>query len=750
MSTRTARRSVAAFCLLAVIAVLGCSTSPEAKESKYLKRGEAFLEKKDFARALLEFRSAAQVTPKDAEPYYQMGLAYLARGEIMNAARAFRRASELNPKHTGAQLKIAEMMASTPDQDLIQQAASRLLGVFGASPDDPEAIDTLAMAEWKLGKPEEAEGRLEEALKKFPAHLASSVELARMKLSRKDWNGAEAVLKKAVADAPQSSPAALALGELYAFSQQPEKAEAELKRAVQLDPKSGPALVALGGIQASLKKMDDAEQTYKRVSTLPEPSYKPLYAMFLYRSGKREAAVAELQALMKADSNDRVVRTRLVTAYIGMNRIAEADEVLAGILRRNPKDTDALMQRAELRLRAGKAADAETDLSGVLKFTPDSTMAHFLLAGVYRAEGQPQRQQQELQEALRLTPDLLQARLLLENSFLASRQPKPALEVIDQAPESQKKQAPWMLGHNWAVLAAGDLGAAKAGIEKVLQEGRTPEAVFQEAVMRFLERDFAGSRASLEELVKRDVTDPNVIQLMIQTYQARQELPKGLERLREIAASKPQSAPLQRQLGEWYKRIGNSAGARKAYESAKAVDPKFAPADVALAQMDIEEGRNIAAKERLRAVMAADPKNVQALLLAARADDATGDHTSEIARYRAILEVDRSNLMALNNLAYRLVDNDPDEALKFAQQAAEKAPDSPFVQDTLGWIYYRKGLYSIAVRYLKTAVDKEATPQRQFHLGMSYLKVGDRTVGQKILQEALQKDPNLAKTEQGW
>jgi predicted Zn-dependent protease len=78
------------------------------------------------------------------------------------------------------------------------------------------------------------------------------------------------------------------------------------------------------------------------------------------------------------------------------------------------------------------------------------------------------------------------------------------------------------------------------------------------------------------------------------------------------------------------------------------------------------------------------------------------------------------------------------------------APDSPYVQDTLGWIYYRKGLYSMAVRSLKTAVDKEATPLRQFHLGMSYLKVGDQATGQKIVTEALKKDPTLAKTEQGW
>ena len=121
-----------------------------------------------------------------------------------------------------------------------------------------------------------------------------------------------------------------------------------------------------------------------------------------------------------------------------------------------------------------------------------------------------------------------------------------------------------------------------------------------------------------------------------------------------------------------------------------------------------------------------------------------------VARYRAVLAIDASNLIALNNLAYELAAGSPDEALKLAQQAAEIAPDRPDIQDTLGWIYYRKGLYSMAVPHLKTAVDKEPNPRRQFHLGMSYLKIGDQTNGQKIVREALLKDPNLLKTEQGW
>jgi tetratricopeptide (TPR) repeat protein len=433
-----------------------------------------------------------------------------------------------------------------------------------------------------------------------------------------------------------------------------------------------------------------------------------------------------------------------------LNRFAEAENILAAALKRNPKDADALLQRAELRLRSGKPDDAEKDLKMVIHFSPDSSLAHIALARAYEAKGLASNQQQELQEALRLNPASLPARLALGYSFIASKQGRAALEVIAAAPDEQKGQWLWMVGHNWALITLGNLQEARAGIERALGQDRPPEAVYQSAVVRLLQKDYAGAHTQVEELLKRDGADMRAAQLLMEIYASQRELAKGLDRLKEVASARPSSAPLQNLLGRWYLRSGNLAAARQACEAAKAADPQFLPADLSLGEIDIREGRNVAARQRLDAIVSANPTNITALLLSAQADDQAGDTAAAIARFRTINSLDSSNPTALNNLAYMLAPNAPDEALTYAQKAAEMVPDSPDVQDTLGWIYYRKGLFTMAVRYLQTAVDKESTPQRQFHLGMCYLKVGDQLRGQKTVREALAKDPNLAKTEQGW
>lgn len=144
-------------------------------------------------------------------------------------------------------------------------------------------------------------------------------------------------------------------------------------------------------------------------------------------------------------------------------------------------------------------------------------------------------------------------------------------------------------------------------------------------------------------------------------------------------------------------------------------------------------------------MIAANPKNIDARFLMALLNEGSGDHKGAIESYRAVLGIDSSNLFALNNLAYGLATEKPQEALRFGQRAAEIAPDNPTVEDTLGWVYFRMGLYNSALGYLKSAYAKQPTPGHQYHLAMCYLKSGNREQGTKNLSAAVQKDPTLGK-----
>jgi Tfp pilus assembly protein PilF len=272
--------------------------------------------------------------------------------------------------------------------------------------------------------------------------------------------------------------------------------------------------------------------------------------------------------------------------------------------------------------------------------------------------------------------------------------------------------------------------------------------VIQQALLQMAARDYAGARASAEEVLKTESQDERAVRVIAESYLAQNQPAKALDRLSQLAEANPGSPRIRHMLGLWQLRAGNPVAARKQFEAARRADGGFTAADVALADLDRRQDRAGEARVRLREVLAKEPRNVSALLLVAEIEKSSGDHAAAIERYRTILAFDSLNLVALNNISTELTSGNPDEALGFAQKALEIAPENAAVQDTLGWIYYRKGIYQTAAKHLKEAVSREPNPRRQFHLGMSYIKTGDLRQGRELLQAALQQDPSLNSVSQ--
>jgi tetratricopeptide (TPR) repeat protein len=258
-----------------------------------------------------------------------------------------------------------------------------------------------------------------------------------------------------------------------------------------------------------------------------------------------------------------------------------------------------------------------------------------------------------------------------------------------------------------------------------------------------MERDYSGSRAAAEEVLKQNPEDVQAGHVVVETYVVQKQRAQAGEKLAKVVAARP-NAPLQQLMGQWDLNVGNLAAARKAFEAAKAADPKYLRADLALSEVDVREKRLDAAKQRLTESVKAHPRNIAGLLMLAGLEAESEDRMDAISRYRAVLDIDGSNVAALNGLAYELTYTSPDEALPLAQRAVELAPGDAAVHETLGWVFFRKAIYSSAVTQLKEAVAKQPTPRRQFHLGMAYLKTGEQRLGQMMVQAALQKAPALA------
>ena len=116
-------------------------------------------------------------------------------------------------------------------------------------------------------------------------------------------------------------------------------------------------------------------------------------------------------------------------------------------------------------------------------------------------------------------------------------------------------------------------------------------------------------------------------------------------------------------------------------------------------------------------------------------------------RYEKALELDSHAAVAANNLAQMYADGNEnlDVALQLAQTAKAGLPKAPEVDDTLGWVYYKKGLSALAIASLKqcAAADPQ-NPSYLYHLGLAYSQNGDKVLARQTLERALKIQPDFA------
>jgi tetratricopeptide (TPR) repeat protein len=728
--------------LLVVIAVVvlslaGCNTSPEVRKERALGRAKAYRTAKDYPRAVLELKNAVAADPKDAEVRYQLGLAYIDNDDLRSAIQAFQQTVALDPKHSAAQVKLAEYFSAARDRESLNDATTRMEGLLAESPGNVDALSTLAEIELRLGRYERAEEHLAQVVARAPANVKAALGLAQLHLAKRQYTEAETALKRATNQQPPFATPHIILGEFYVNLNRPDDARAQFMRALEIEKDNELALLDLGTLQRKTGALTEAETTFKRLSSLSNPKYKTVHALFLMQTGQRDRGIEELRTLHQADPTNRNLRQDLLTAYRLAGRASDIDALLTAALKKNAKDTDALLHRSKIDLANGKYNEAQNAANEVLRYDPNSAQAHFLLAAVYGSLGNSLTRRQELAEAVRLDRNFLQARLALARILTASKAGSSALKLLDDAPDGDTN--PEIIAErNRALFVSGEPRRTKDGIKQGLAIARTPELLVQDAVLKMTEQDFASSRATIEEILKNYPEETRALDVLVRISPT-----DALRRTREHVQAHPKSASLQFYLGRHLAQSGAISEARTAFQTARQTDPAFWQASLALANLSMRENKVEDARSLVTPLVAHKDASVPARKLLAAIEIKSGQLPAAVEQFRKIAEARPNDILAMNNLAYALAEyaNLPDEALKIAQRAKEAAPDSAAVDDTLGWVLVKKGLFNNAVQYLESSVRRQPTAERHAHLAVAYARKGQVDRGYEHLNAAVKLNP---------
>jgi tetratricopeptide (TPR) repeat protein len=185
------------------------------------------------------------------------------------------------------------------------------------------------------------------------------------------------------------------------------------------------------------------------------------------------------------------------------------------------------------------------------------------------------------------------------------------------------------------------------------------------------------------------------------------------------------------------------AKAKELFLQAIKANPKFISPYNALAKIYLSNKEKDKAIEQYQSILEINPENPFAHMMIGTIYDSEKQYEKAAEHYGKALAIKPDYAPAANNLAYHLAvrTNEIDKALELARKAKENFPEDPAIADTLGLIYYQKGLYKNAESEFIDSLKKLSNNAIvNFHLGRTYVKLEKKQLAEKYLKTALKLD----------
>jgi len=550
-----------------------------------------------------------------------------------------------------------------------------------------------------------------------------------MKLSRIAW-GLVAVIVIAVATScvprnpePQAVPAPPAEALLKETSPPPRTQQRDGDKA---DTQCSYFYFLWGKTAEAEGRYDEALEAYEKAVVCDgEADYiiRNLTVLLL-RMNRKQQAMDWVEKLIQANPDDQKVKLFQADLLAAMGEGDKAVAAYQSHLTAQPKDTEVLLKLGKQYLNSLDYLKARDCFEQLVAIEPDSFLGFYYLARLYRELKFSQKAADAYQRTLELnwTPplaleaadfydsqkmtakaaDIYQALLNDDESseeaanrlvrlYLLQKQPDKALAVLKE-----------LRGN------AMDKHKVDFAIGRILMEQRKYQeaiAIFSEMLARDSGLDLA---RSLLAMALYESGDRGQAKALLQAVKpGTQGFDDALSLLVKMYAEEKDYAKAVALLN-------------KAIKVSKD-DPQ--PYEFALSSLYEEQGKLGEAEKVLLDSLRRYPKGERGYFTYGMFLERRGRLDEAFAQMEKVLTIVPDDPLALNYIGYSWADRGVrlTEALAYIKKAVEQRPEDGFIQDSLGWVYFKMGDFQQAAEALERAIALEPDdPTIHEHLGDVY------------------------------
>jgi putative PEP-CTERM system TPR-repeat lipoprotein len=743
---------------------------PESLDALFAKA--LFLRSKDDIKgALAVIEQIIALDPKRGLAWSVKGDILANQGEYQAAIDALTKAIQFQRNNTGELFKRALLKIQLGDFEAAQFDANVLMRKAGKHPGSnyiagmlqfeagnyDEAITSLmvtepafkqypltlfflASANLKKDNMDLAANQAERFHKFSPDSVQGRKLLAYIRQQQRDFASVPPLLQPVLDSNPEDIDALNLTASALLQEGNTSEAIELLNKVATLQPDSAEAQVRLGAGMLAGGKGDDAMQPIQTALQMDPniPMADILLVLNHMQNKDYPAAIAAAEDYKNRNADSVAPRNLLGRVYREAGQPEKAREAFEGALALDSSDVGANFYLAQLALDVDDTVTARRYYETILSVERNSMPTLIQLAMLDAREGKEEALIEHLEKAIAAAPNALEPRLLLARYYLAKGKPVKIAPLFTSLNALQQQTPEVLQLMALAQLSTKDASAAQFSLEQLLES--TPDSAEIRHLLAMAAAEQGDTERTADELRRALTLNENYLPSRIALARialgtnASEELETQMAKLVEMAPDNPDVLLLQAAVAQ---KNGEPRQAKNFAEKAF----KLAPSGNSLTALAVYQdavGERGAALKRFADWLEKHPDDIPVRMAYAGTLIADGQEPKSTIQYDIILQAAPDNLTALNNQAWILRKDNPAQALEHAQAAAQLAPDSPAVLDTLAVVQYHNKEYEQAQRNIQRALKASPDePSMRYHKAMIAVALNDKPGARAMLEELL-------------
>ncbi|TCI04426.1 PEP-CTERM system TPR-repeat protein PrsT [Corallincola luteus] len=757
--------------LTTAVLLAGCGDN--RTEAEYLTSAETYLNEGQAAAAIIEYKNALKLNPKNANIRLALGLAYLSEGNAQGAEKELKRALELGADRNDVLIPLAKVLNQTAKIDELLELTRDLSEV----PADKRLFLHIFRGQALINqnKPEDARLEFELANEMDPRAPFGQLGDAYLKTLDNQMSAALGSLDALLKEQPDFVEALLLKGRLLLADGQSQAAADIFTQLVQVEPNiMGYRLLQSEALIAA-KQFDQAtevltkirkvlpnhpvpvyyqaviafegkdcktalERTSEVLQALPEHFNSRMIAGYChFLDGNNEQAYQLLSAIAPLTPANHLARKTLAITQFRLGYHEQAADTLRGLEIDDEKGAALLSQLGDEFMKSGEHAQAKELFERALGNSSDP--ANMLRLGMAKLSMDDTGGLADLEAVLNENPEMKSAKLLLALNLIKRERKAEALEVaqkwVQEEPESI--DAANLLATVYRSMSEFDKATAELD-RALLLEGDKRNTYYQAALIAAEQKDVLKAR----DMYQRLLVD----------------------------------APLNlRLLREWFlveRAGGDPTLVGKYLDESIAANPELTQGPLVKAQFLLSQDKTDQALALLDGYAPDSPYYADAVMTKGRMLTRASKLDETLALYQQWLEEKpddfRAALFVAETYEYQ---QQFDKAINVTRGAMTKSPnepllgmmmanlqlkagkiavaeqeiaslkadglDTPYLTELEGRLAMHQGQWVTAIRLLGNVQREHPSTQRALYLGHAYVRSGNSEQGQSHLEAWLKE-----------